>query len=80
MNVVDNMDEEAQQAPPLICTDVDIPVPEVGVVLKIVALFEKKNSHNCNKHKVCGKMLLLNQLLWLVKCVVTIKAHVEEAV
>ena len=67
-------------SPSLSCQDINIPPPQGGIDLKVVGLSDFTNGRSCCMHDCCGASLSENELLRLVKCVVTINKKTEEAV
>ena len=48
--------------------------------LEIVGLNSSTNDRSCCQHKTCGEHVVVNDVLRLVNCVVTINGRAEEAV
>jgi hypothetical protein len=71
---------DVNSAPPLSCEDVNIPPPQGGNDLEVVGINGISNGRSCCIHDCCGASLSENELLRLVKCVVTINNQTEEAV
>jgi hypothetical protein len=67
-------------SPSLNCTDVNIPPPEGVKDLEVVDIDGSSKDQSCCQHDCCGASLSENELLWLVKGVVTINKKMEEAV
>ena len=70
----------AEMSPSLSCEDINIPPPQGGVDLEVVGINGNTNGRSCCMHECCGATLSENELLRLVKCVLTIKNKTEEAV
>jgi hypothetical protein len=73
-------ENEGGLSPSLNCTDVNIPPPEGVIDLEVVGINGISNGRSCCQHDCCGSSLSENELLRLVKCVVTINKKTEEAV
>jgi hypothetical protein len=67
-------------APSLNCVDLNIQPPEGVIDLEVVGINGISNGRSCCQHDCCGASLSENELLRLVKCVVTINKKTEEAV
>jgi hypothetical protein len=66
---------------PLSCTDINIEPPVGrGIDLEIVGLLGTTNGRECCMHECCGRSLKENDLLRIVRCVVTINNTTEEAI
>jgi hypothetical protein len=73
-------ENEGGLSPSLNCTDVNIPPTEGVIDLEVVGINGISNGQSCCQHSCCGASLSANELLRLVKCVVTINKKTEEAV
>jgi hypothetical protein len=74
--------EEAvyEMSPSLSCEDINIPAPQGGIDLEVVGICGNTKGRSCCMHDCCGDSLSVNELLRLVKCVVTINKEMKEAV
>jgi hypothetical protein len=69
-----------EMSPSLSFEDINIPAPQGGIDLEVVGICSNTNGQSCCVHDCCGDSLSKNELLQLVKCVVTINKKTEEAV
>jgi hypothetical protein len=67
-------------APSLNCVDLNIQPPEGVIDLEMVGISGILNGQSFCQHYCCGASLLENELLRLVKCVLTTNKKTEEAV
>ena len=56
------------------------PTTDPSPDLEIVGLNSSTNDRSCCQHKICGEYVFVNDVLRLVRCIVTINGRAEEAI